>query len=60
MEQVELKGIRRFFCWIFGHRISRSDFNASGVPNPEKEGDYCHQESTCMYCRDEVNCASFG
>lgn len=58
MRQVTLTGVRRFFCWVLGHRISRSEFNQSGIPHPDKK-EYCHEESTCKYCRKEVSEAWF-
>lgn len=58
METVRPSGVRRFFCWLIGHGISRSEFNTSGVPHPTKK-EYCHREQTCVYCREEVGSGSF-
>ena len=51
-------GLRRFFCWLLGHRISFAEINQEGVQHPNGK-EYCHEEPTCKYCRKEVSIAKF-
>lgn len=50
---VRLSGTRRFWCAILGHRISRKEFHQSGNLHPNGK-EYCHEETTCCYCRKVI------